>query len=114
MLTHRENTLRNARFQGPEWIPMTVACSNASWDQWREELEAVALRHPDFFLTCTRAGATTTTSTRAGAHKGVPFTDAWGCTWETAVNGLEGVVTNTPGRLGGVRDLPVSRPEPHR
>lgn len=97
MLTHRENTLRNARFQGPEWIPMTVACSNASWDQWREELEAVALRHPDFFPYVHKGWRDYDHFDFGPAHtKGVPFTDAWGCTWETAVNGLEGVVTNTP------------------
>jgi hypothetical protein len=49
MLTHRENFLRNARFQGPEWIPMNIGISDASWDLFREDLEHVCLRFPEYF-----------------------------------------------------------------
>lgn len=49
MLTVRENYIRNATFNYPEWIPSAVAISSASWDQFREDMEAVALRHPTFF-----------------------------------------------------------------
>lgn len=97
MLTHRENVLRNARFQGPEWIPISIGISNASWDQWRHEMEAVALRYPEFFPYVHPGWRDHDHFDFGPAHtKGVPFTDAWGCTWVTAVNGLEGVVTNAP------------------
>ncbi|MCD4669306.1 MAG: hypothetical protein K8S14_02545 [Actinomycetia bacterium] len=49
MITERENYIRNATFNHPEWIPMDIAISDASWDQLREDLESVVIRHPVLF-----------------------------------------------------------------
>jgi uroporphyrinogen decarboxylase len=76
---------------------MNVAVSNASWDQYRGELEKVAMRHP-FFFPYVKEGWRDYDNVDFGPAntKDVPFTDAWGCTWITAVNGLEGTVCNSP------------------
>jgi uroporphyrinogen decarboxylase len=97
MLTERENYIRNATFQNPQWIPMQVHISNASWDQYREDMEKVALRHPVFFPYVRKGWRDYDRFDFGPAYRrGQPFTDAWGCTWLTAVNGIEGVVQNTP------------------
>jgi len=49
MLTQRENYIRNVTFNFPEWIPMEVVISSASWNEYKEDMEDVALRYPDFF-----------------------------------------------------------------
>ncbi|HML46333.1 MAG TPA: uroporphyrinogen decarboxylase family protein [Clostridia bacterium] len=97
MLTHRENYLATVRFQNPAWIPMQIHISDASWDQYREEMEAVALRNPDFFPQVRRGWRDYERHVFAPAHRrDEPFVDNWGCTWETPRNGLEGVVTRFP------------------
>lgn len=97
MLTDRENYIRNARFQGPEWIPMNVSISNASWDQYRGDMEAVALKHPKFFPFVKPGWRDYDNFDFGPAYtKDVPYTDAWGCTWLTTVNGLEGNVVEFP------------------
>ena len=97
MLTNRENYLRTVRFQNPEWIPMHIGISDASWDQYREEMEDMALRNPDFFPRVRKGWRDYERHVFAPAYrKDEPFVDNWGCTWETPRNGIEGVVTRFP------------------
>lgn len=97
MLTNRENYLRNARFQQPEWIPMTVHINDASWDEYRGDMEDVCVRFPEFFPHVHRGWRDYETYAFAPAYrKDEPFTDAWGCVWKTTTNGIEGVVMNAP------------------
>lgn len=95
MLTARENYLRNARFQKPEWIPSSVVISDASWDIYRDDMEAVCLKFPEFFP-FVKPGWRDYSNYRfhPAYRKNEPFTDNWGSVWETATNGIEGVVTN--------------------
>ncbi len=96
-LSERENYIRNATFRRPEWMPVHVAISDATWDALRGELEQVLLRHPTLFPDF-RPGARDYEHYQfAPAHRaGEDFTDAWGCTWRSSVNGLEGVVIHHP------------------
>ena len=97
-LSERENYLRNATFRRPEWIPCQLYVSDASWDQLRGELEAVAARHPTLFPDF-GAGQRREYDhfTFAPAQKaGQDYTDAWGCTWSASIDGLEGIVHGNP------------------
>lgn len=98
MLTNRENFIRNVRFEKPEWIPANVAINDASWDLWRDDLASVCMRFPQFFGTDIKPGWRDYDPYEfaPGYRKGEPFTDAWGCVWQTACNGIEGVVTHGP------------------
>jgi len=96
-LSDRENYLRNARFQGPEWVPMNVSISGASWNQLREGLEDVLVRHPWLFPGFEKGKRDYDHWDPGPAHRaGKRFTDAWGCVWEAAIDGLEGVVVEHP------------------
>ncbi|MHB0877633.1 MAG: uroporphyrinogen decarboxylase family protein [Anaerolineae bacterium] len=96
-LSQRENFVRNATFRRPEWIPAGVHLSNASWDQLRGDLEEVLLRHPTLFPDFRPA-------TRDYDHfdfgpaqtGGDDYTDTWGCVWRASIDGLEGVVVQSP------------------
>lgn len=96
-LTARENYLRNASFEYPERMPLHLAISNASWDQWRDEMEDVVARHPRIWPGFRKGTRDWDAFDFGPAHsKGQPFRDAWGCVWETSTNGIEGVVTEHP------------------
>ncbi|MCX7804284.1 MAG: hypothetical protein N3A38_03745 [Planctomycetota bacterium] len=96
-LTNRENYLRNVTMSGPEWIPYEMHISGASWNQYRGEMEEVCVRHPLIFPGFERG------KQKYEDHEFDPgneprrrITDAWGCEWEFAVGGLEGVVVKHP------------------
>jgi len=96
-LTPRENYLRNASMARPDYMPVGVHISNASWDQLREELEDVVTRHPRIWPGFQRGQRNYEHFRFGPAHQaGEPFRDAWGCVWETSMNGIEGVVTQHP------------------
>lgn len=96
-LTNRENFIRNARLQGPEWIPMVVAISGASWNQWREEMEDVVARHPWMYPGFEKGQRDFGNWDPGPAYRAHErFTDSWGCVWEAAIDGLEGVVVEHP------------------
>lgn len=96
-LSPRENYLRNASFQYPEYMPAHIGISNASWDQWRGEMEDVVARHPRIWPGFVKGQRDWDRFDFGPAYTaGQPFTDAWGCVWETSINGIEGVVTGAP------------------
>ena len=96
-LTYRENYLRNASFQYPEYTPMHIHISNASWDQWRDDLEDVVARHPRIWPGFEKGKRDWDAFDFGPAHTaGVPFKDAWGCVWVTDTDGIEGVVREHP------------------
>jgi hypothetical protein len=96
-LTHRENYLRNARREGPEWMPVAVALSGATWNQLRGELEDVCERHPTIFPGFQRGNRDFARIEEDVVYTpGAETTDAWGCVWEFPIDGLEGIVSGHP------------------
>ncbi len=96
-LSERENYIRNVRMTGPEWMPCTVAISGASWNQWREEMEEVCLRHPTLFPGFQKGQRDFDNWDFGPAHRaGEDFTDAWGVVWHSEIDGIEGVVVHHP------------------
>ncbi len=96
-LSERDNYLRTARFQDPEWIPARVSISGASWLELREDMEEVCARHPLIFPGF-RRGAVDYERLREtySYHAGETFTDAWQCVWRSTIDGLEGIVEGHP------------------
>ena len=100
-LTYRENYLRNASFQYPEFTTMHIHISNASWDQWRGEMEEVVARHPRIWPEFEKGTRDWAAFDFGPAHAaGEPYEDSWGCVWLTPTNGIEGVVTKHPSAPG--------------
>ncbi|MGQ9555701.1 MAG: uroporphyrinogen decarboxylase family protein, partial [Anaerolineae bacterium] len=96
-LSERDNYLRNATFRRPEWIPVGFYISNAAWDQLRQDLEAVLAQHPTLFPDFVPGQRDFDHFEFGPAHTaGEDYTDAWGCLWRAAINGLEGVVARSP------------------
>jgi len=96
-ISERENYLRNVSMTGPEWIPCYCHISDASWSQLREELEEVLIRHPKLFPNFKKGQRDYENRDFGPAHRANElYTDAWGCTWCTKINGLEGQVVKSP------------------
>ena len=93
----RENMLRTIRFDRPDYIPMVFHINEACWYYYpAEALKEIMAEHkflfPHFETGPGRAELDYTVPERVGR----PFTDGWGCVWETSMDGIVGTVTKHP------------------
>lgn len=96
-LSERENYLRNARFEGAEWIPIHVYLTPALWLELKGELEEIVLRHPVLFPDYRKGRRSFGREELDNRHrKGEKFRDAWGCLWDNAADGVVGQVLEHP------------------
>jgi uroporphyrinogen decarboxylase len=99
-LTERENLLRAIEFKHPEWVPVLLSFSPATWKRYREELEAIVLRHPVVFRGYVKGSVDFDNAAKELARldpdgasfrmDGERYSDSWGCMWDCAQDGLGG------------------------
>ena len=95
-MTHRENILRTIRFEEPDHIPMNFAINGACWHHYDQNaLQDLMEEHPLLFPGYVRQKEVKPDYGLC-AWKYKPYTDPWGCTWETTDDGIVGVVTKHP------------------
>jgi uroporphyrinogen decarboxylase len=93
----RENLLRTVRFEKPQYIPMTFHINASCWDHYpHEALCQLIAQHPFLFPDFASAPCPLEIDYPPFALAGQPFTDPWGCVWETSVSGILGAVTKHP------------------
>ena len=85
------------RFEYPDVIPMRFGVSGACWQQYdqaalQDLMEAHTLLFPDF----ERSTEPITPSFAPWRIAGQPFTDSWGCVWDTSMDGITGTVVDRP------------------
>lgn len=98
MLTNilSENTLRAIRFERPEYIPVVFWINPACWHHYQPEfLSALMAEHRILFPELSPTDEQLT-ELAPWERAGAPYTDAWGCLWETTDDGITGVVTRSP------------------
>lgn len=99
-MTDRENRLRAARFEKPERIPVSFGMSGACLAHYPlDELLGLKEAHQLLFPGYRKPEnpKPPTIEDFAPHHRvGVPYTDSWGCVWETAENGITGAVVEHP------------------
>ncbi len=96
-MTRRDNILRAARFERPESIPMTFHVNAACWHHYDQEaLKELLEAHPRLFPGYRRPAGKVTPEYALNARAGRPYTDPWGCVWETADDGITGSVHTHP------------------
>jgi len=123
MDTISQNVLKAIRFERPEYIPAVFSINPACWHHYHPDdlLElmaehrilsscvvrrASAVRRP---VECDKLNAIRNTQYEVRntsgelitqiapwERAGVPYTDAWGCVWETTDDGITGTVTGHP------------------
>ena len=88
--------LKAIRFETPDYIPMTFHINEACYDYYRpEDLFQLMEDHP-FLFPNFKAPEHFEKTYAATARKGEPYTDDFGCVWETAINGIVGSVHKHP------------------
>ena len=88
-----ENTLRAARFENPERIPVSVEIASGCWDYYPQSaLQELMGTHPILFPGFRKKEEKITPRYAPWRRAGQPYTDSWGCVWETAENGITGAV----------------------
>jgi hypothetical protein len=110
----RENTLRAARFEGPERIPVSFHVSAACWERYPQEtLQELMAEHSSLFPDLQKVDEIRPTYA-PWRRAGEPYTDSWGCTWQTAENGITGaVVEHALGDWGAFPSYVPPSPEEH-
>jgi len=113
-LSERENYLRAAKFESPERIPMIFhinpACCHAYCPSALEDLMGC---HPMLFPEFEKQGLRIVPQYDVTADADHPYTDPWGCVWETTEDGIVGQVTHHP--LADWSDLEsIPDPDPNR
>ena len=91
-----ENTLRAIRFERPEHIPMIFWINPACWHHYSQDaLFELMAEHPLLFPDFDSQDITIP-ELAPWERAGEPYTDIWGCVWETTDDGITGSVTEHP------------------
>ena len=95
-MTSRENILRAIRFERPDYIPMGFHINAACWHHYDQSaLQDLMESHPFLFPEFSRAERITP-AYGLNQLKDKPYTDPWGCVWETTDDGITGSVLTHP------------------
>ncbi len=93
----RENLLRAIRFEQPERIPVGFGFSAACWYHYEPEaLLDLMESHPRLFPNFERSEDRSLPTPAPWRRADQPYTDSWGCVWETEQHGLTGSVVKRP------------------
>lgn len=91
------NTLKAVRFERPDYIPMIFAINPACWHHYPQEaLFELMEQHPFLFPDFVRPKGEYVPALHPSARAGQPYTDDFGCVWQTADDGITGTVTGHP------------------
>ena len=97
-MNYRQNLLSAYRFQNPEWIPIATHYPVMMWDHYpARDLQRLMQTHPILFPGYAPGDPRENrVETRPDRIAGQPYTDYWGCVWETAFTGMVGHVNHHP------------------
>lgn len=91
------NVRKAARFEHPEYIPMTFVINGACWHHYdKEALWDLLEEHKFLFPNFKRPAPDWMPNYSPKARAGHPYTDVMGCTWYTSDNGITGTVLGHP------------------
>jgi uroporphyrinogen decarboxylase len=95
-MTPRENKLRAIRFETPDYIPVSFHINGACWHHYDNgALQDLMEAHPLLFPGFVRR-ATVTPSSQPNQLRDTPYTDPWGCVWQSSDDGITGAVHGHP------------------
>jgi uroporphyrinogen decarboxylase len=90
------NTIKAIRFERPEYIPVVFWVNPACWHHYEPEflfglMDEHRILFPEF-----NPENEQLPEIAPWERAGVPYTDYWGCVWETTDDGITGTVTRHP------------------
>lgn len=95
-MTRSENMLKAICFEQPDYIPMNFHINNSCWHNYDQNvLQDLMEGHPLLFPDFVRQEKVVPDYCPTQL-KDKPYTDPWGCLWETSDDGVTGAVTKHP------------------
>lgn len=92
----RENLLRAVHFDRPDLIPMSFHINASCWHHYPQDaLQELMVQHPLLFPGYQPVERVTPVY-GGNSKAGAPYTDSWGCVWETTDDGITGSVVRHP------------------
>lgn len=95
-MTHRENVLRAIRFERPDYIPMVFHINPACWHHYPQDVLQDLMEEHRFLFPDFRRHDAVVPHYEPNERKDSPYTDPWGCVWETCDDGITGSVVRHP------------------
>ncbi len=96
-MTRKENYFKCVRFERPDHIPVNGHINAACWNHYsHDQLFDLCESHPIVFPDFKRPEAGWQPAYGCNQKAGEPYTDDWGCVWETPEDGITGTVTGHP------------------
>lgn len=93
----RKNILKAIRFECPDYVPVNFVINDACWHHYpQEELFSLMEEHPFLFPGFVRPNERYVPHYSLVAQKDHPYTDDFGCLWETTDDGITGTVVRHP------------------
>ena len=93
----RQNTLKAVRFERPDYIPMQFVINPSCWNAYpQNELFDLMESHSFLFPDFKRPNIPYYPEYSNVARTDQPYTDDWGCLWETICDGITGTVVKHP------------------
>lgn len=91
------NLLRAIRFEHPDYIPMDFVINPACWSTYpQQELLELMQSHPHLFPNFTAPPLPYHPPIPQVARADAPYTDDFGCVWQTTLDGITGTVIGHP------------------
>ena len=91
------NRLKAMTFDRPDSVPMGFVINAACWKQYdQRDLVDLMADHPLLFDPESIPTLPYEPVWDPKARKDAPYTDPWGCVWETDMDGIAGVIHNYP------------------
>lgn len=95
-MTRKENYLKTVRFERPDYIPMTFHINDACFSYYNQgELLELMSTHKLLFPNYVKPEKITLEYSNC-SKKDFPYTDNFGCVWQTTMDGITGTVTKHP------------------
>lgn len=95
-MTRRENMLKAIRFEQPDYIPMAFHINAACWHYYDQNALQDLMEAHNFLFPHFKRQKEINPSYGLTQRKDEPYTDSWGCVWETTDNGITGAVHKHP------------------
>ena len=96
MDTVSQNTLIAIRFERPEYIPVIFWINPACWHHYEPQILLGLMAEHRILFPEFNPENESVPEIAPWERAGVPYTDAWGCVWETTDDGITGTVTKHP------------------
>lgn len=96
MDTIDSNTVRAIRFERPNYIPMIFWINPACWHHYNRDVLLELMGEHQMLFPDFKGDGESNAELAPFERAGIPYTDAWGCVWQTTDDGITGAVTEHP------------------